>query len=64
MGVDGTEVFRYVKPAGAGLTDWPFDQHAHLILNVAVGGNLGGNVDVAQLPNMTMRVDWVKIWQP
>lgn len=64
MGVDGIEVFRYVKPAGAGLADWPFDQPAHLILNVAVGGNLGGNVNLNQLPNMTMRIDWIKVWQP
>lgn len=64
MGVDGTEIFRYVKPAGAGQADWPFDQPAHLILNVAVGGNLGGQVDVNQLPNMTLRVDWIKVWQP
>ena len=50
MGVDGIEVFKYNNPAGAGVADWPFDQQAQLILNVAVGGNLGGSVDVAQLP--------------
>lgn len=64
MGVDGIEVSRYTKPSGAGVAEWPFDQPAFLLLNVAVGGNLGGSVDVAQLPNMTLRVDWVKVWQP
>lgn len=64
MGVDGTEVFRYNKPYGAGPADWPFDQPAFLILNVAVGGNLGGSVNISDLPNMKMVVDSVKVWQP
>lgn len=64
MGVDGVEVFRYTKPGGAGVADWPFDQPAFLLLNVAVGGNLGGAVNLSNLPNMTMKVDWVKVWQP
>jgi len=33
-------------------------------LNVAVGGNLGGDVDVANIPAMGMLVDYVKVWQP
>jgi beta-glucanase (GH16 family) len=64
MGVDGTVVFQYQKPSGAGAADWPFDQPAYLLLNVAVGGNLGGNVNLADIPNMKMVVDWVKVWQP
>ena len=50
--------------SGAGVADWPFDQPAFLILNVAVGGNLGGNVDPGLLSQMTLSVDWVKVWQP
>ena len=64
MGVDGTEVFRYTKPYGAGVADWPFDQPAYFLLNVAIGGNLGGAVNLADLPNMKLLVDWVKVWQP
>lgn len=64
MGVDGVQIFSYNKPAGAGVADWPFDQPAFLILNVAVGGNLGGNVDSGLLPQMSLSVDWVKVWQP
>lgn len=64
MGVDGVEVFRYNKPTGAGSADWPFDQPAFFVLNVAVGGNLGGSVNLADIPSMTMVVDWVKVWQP
>ena len=63
IGVDGVPTFSYKKPQGAGVADWPFDQPAHLILNVAVGGNLGGNVNVANLPSMNMKVDYVKVWQ-
>ncbi len=64
MGVDGTQVFRYNKPSSATAATWPFDQPAFLLLNVAVGGNLGGTVDTSRLSEMTMRVDWVKVWQP
>lgn len=63
IGVDGVPTFSYKKPSGAGVADWPFDQPAHLILNVAVGGNLGGDVNTANLPAMTLKVDYVKVWQ-
>lgn len=63
IGVDNVPTFSYKKPQGAGVADWPFDQPAHIILNVAVGGNLGGNVNLANLPSMTMKVDYVKVWQ-
>ncbi len=64
IGVNGVPTFSYKKPANASRSNWPFDQPAHLILNVAVGGNLGGDVDPAKIPSMTLRVDHVKIWQP
>jgi beta-glucanase (GH16 family) len=64
IGVDGVPTFSYKKPSGAGLDKWPFDQPAHLILNVAVGGNLGGAVNTADIPNMVLKVDYVKVWQP
>lgn len=63
MGVDDVPTFTYRKPSNANANNWPFDQPAHLILNVAVGGNLGGSVNVNNLPNMTMQVDYVKVWQ-
>jgi beta-glucanase (GH16 family) len=41
---------------------WVFDQAPfYLILNVAVGGTLGGEVYVQDLP-ATMLVDWVKAY--
>lgn len=63
MGVDGVPTFTYRKPANANASNWPFDQPAHLILNVALGGDNGGVVDVSKLPTMAMQVDYVKVWQ-
>lgn len=63
IGVNGVPTFSYKKPQDAIAADWPFEQPAHIILNVAVGGNLGGYVNLAKLPSMTMKVDYVKVWQ-
>lgn len=43
---------------------WPFDQTFHLILNIAIGGNLGGKhgIDDAIFPAQ-MKVDFVKVFQ-
>jgi beta-glucanase (GH16 family) len=41
--------------------NWPFDQNFHFLLNVAVGGNLGGAVDNNIFP-ATMEVDWVRVY--
>lgn len=65
-GVDDVPVFSYKKPINAGPEKWPFDQPAHLLLNVAVGGNLGGEINLNKLPNfkaMTMEVEYIKVWQ-
>jgi beta-glucanase (GH16 family) len=40
---------------------WPFDQDMYMILNVAVGGNLGGAVVNSMLP-ATMEVDYVRVY--
>lgn len=63
IGVDDVPTFSYKKPSNATVNNWPFDQPAHLLLNVAVGGNLGGTVNVNDLPAMTMQVDYIKVWQ-
>lgn len=41
---------------------WPFDQPFHLLLNVAVGGTLGGDIDDRIFPTQ-MEVDYVRIYQ-
>ena len=63
FGVDDSATFTYNKPVNATAQNWPFDQRAHLLINVAVGGNLGGSFKASDLPDMTMRVDYVKVWQ-
>jgi len=44
-------------------TTYPFDQAFHMILNVAVGGNLPGNPDASTQFPQTMEVDYVRIYQ-
>ncbi len=44
--------------------EWPFDQPFYLILNIAVGGNLGGKkgIDETIFP-AAMEVDYVRVYQ-
>ncbi len=44
-------------------TTFPFDQEFHLILNVAVGGNLPGNPDGSTVFPQRMEVDYVRVYQ-
>ena len=48
----------------SGAEAWPFDQHFHLLLNVAIGGNLGGKLGVnnALFPH-TMEIDYVRMYK-
>lgn len=44
-------------------TTWPFQERFHLLLNVAVGGNLPGNPDgTTQFPQQ-LTVDYVRVYQ-
>ncbi len=47
-----------------GFTVWPFDKRFHLLLNVAVGGNWGGQkgIDDSIFPR-TMLIDYVRVYQ-
>jgi beta-glucanase (GH16 family) len=42
---------------------FPFDQKFHMILNVAVGGNLPGNPNAATTFPQKMEVDFVRVYQ-
>lgn len=46
------------------IAEWPFDKAFYLILNIAVGGNLGGQkgIDKASFPS-AMEVDYVRVYQ-
>ncbi|MDE7327278.1 MAG: glycoside hydrolase family 16 protein [Lachnospiraceae bacterium] len=43
-------------------TAWPFDQPFYLIINIAVGGGLGGEIHEEELP-YEMVVDYVRVYQ-
>lgn len=61
FGIDGKTHFIY-KNAGTGKAQWPFDAPQFLILNIAIGGDLGGAVDDSIFP-IRMEVDYVRVYQ-
>ena len=65
IGVDGTEAdahLVYSKPANATNDTWPFDGPMDMILNIAIGGTLGGTVPTSSF-EYAMEVDYVRIYQ-
>lgn len=62
FGVDGVVHWHYPKNLAADPKGWPFDAPQFLILNIAVGGDLGGPVDDAAFP-VTMEVEHVRVYQ-
>lgn len=61
--VDGQKILSYQND-GTGRGSWPFDQPFYIILNLAWGGQWGGQkgVDNSLLP-LTMEVDYVRVFQ-
>lgn len=59
--VDG-RVHATYRNAGQGRSQWPFDAPQFLIINLAIGGNLGGEVDDASFP-LRYEVDYVRVYQ-
>jgi beta-glucanase (GH16 family) len=59
--IDGKVHLEYVNPR-AGRERWPFDTPQFLILNIAVGGDLGGPVDDSVFP-VAMEVEHVRVYQ-
>ena len=61
--IDGKPVYAFWNEQ-EGSRSWPFDQEFHLILNLAIGGNLGGKqgIDNSSFPH-TMEIDYVRVWQ-
>ncbi|HLP05171.1 MAG TPA: family 16 glycosylhydrolase [Paludibacter sp.] len=44
--------------------DWPFNKNFFIILNLAIGGTMGGPVDDAMFDNpVLMKVDYVRVYQ-
>ena len=43
---------------------WPFNKDFYFILNLAVGGHMGGNIDDSMFEHdVIMYVDWIKVYQ-
>ncbi|MCE7058933.1 family 16 glycosylhydrolase [Dyadobacter sp. CY343] len=61
--VDGKPYFTFPKESGYKWAEWPFDKPFHLILNIAVGGNWGGQkgVDNSVFPQK-MEIDYVRFY--
>jgi len=61
--IDNEKVFEY-RNEQKGFESWPFDQEFYLILNVAVGGNWGGQkgIDNTVFP-AKMVIDYVRVYQ-
>ena len=64
VGVDDRNYYQYSND-GSGNAEWPFESPQYLILNIAVGGDWGGQMGVndAIFP-VTMEVDYVRVYQP
>lgn len=62
IGVDGTPYFTYVNPRNGNRAVWPFDAPQFLLLNIAVGGDLGGVVDDSALPSR-LEVEYVRVYR-
>jgi beta-glucanase (GH16 family) len=43
--------------------EWPFDNEHHLLLNVAIGGGLGGDIDANGVWPQQMAVDFVRMYE-
>jgi beta-glucanase (GH16 family) len=61
FGIDGVVHFEYRNPR-QGKASWPFDAPQFLILNIAIGGDLGGAVDDRVFP-VSMHVEHVRVYQ-
>lgn len=62
IGVDNATYFTYLKPVAATNDTWPFDNPQYLILNLAMGGDLGGAIP-ASFSSDQMVVDYVRVYQ-
>jgi len=56
------EVYYTYNPSTKNTSTWPFYANQFIILNVAMGGNFGGNVD-SNFTQSTMEIDYVRVYQ-
>ena len=62
IGVDGRVYNTYNRPANFDARVWPFDKPQYLLLNLAMGGVLGGTVPNG-FSSDSLEVDYVRVYQ-
>lgn len=60
--VDNKLLSTFQKGEKSGDKEWPYDQHYYLILNLALGGYWGGEIDDSRLP-ASFEIDSVRVYQ-
>jgi beta-glucanase (GH16 family) len=58
------QLYETQTPADATGRDWEFDKPFFILLNVAVGGQFPGAPNGTATFPQTMKVDWVRVYQP
>lgn len=61
--IDGALTHSIIREPGSDWTKWPFDQDFYLIMNLAVGGGFGGDIDDRSFPAQLV-IDYVRIYRP
>jgi len=59
--VDDTLFYTY-NPSNKNSATWPFDADQFILLNIAMGGTLGGNI-ASEFNQATMEIDYVRVYQ-
>jgi beta-glucanase (GH16 family) len=62
IGVDNRNYLQFANPKDGDHHKWPFSDPQYLILNLAIGGMMGGPVDEKIFP-ATMEVDYVRVYR-
>jgi beta-glucanase (GH16 family) len=60
--VNGEIYAQQAKGDMTGPAQWPFDQNFHLIVNLAVGGYWGGEIDDAAFP-ARLELEYIRVYQ-
>lgn len=63
IAVDGRAYNELRNPGDGDYRKWPFASPQYLLLNLAMGGDLGGIVDERSLPQQ-LEIDYVRVYQP
>lgn len=63
--IDGGVYYQFSPANVSNSGQWPFSQDFHILMNIAVGGNWGGQVDDPSAfdgEGQYMEVDWVRVY--